>query len=512
MYEQVKGISKKYGGSGLGLYITKRLIELHGGKIWVESKVNAGSKFSFTLPAYVTKQELDYKNSYQFQNNFIVNNIINEEEKIDSKDSEYIDNYYNNSILESGKSCKVLIADDNRISREVIKSFLGNKSFEFTEASNGAQAIDIIKADKDIDIVILDMIMPDMFGYEVCEQIRKKHSMYELPILIITTDKRLGNLVKAFKFEANEYMLKPFDKYELLYRVKTMFTLKSSVDKEIKLSKQVTIANEKVEELIEYEKIRTEFFANISHEFRTPLNVISSTVQLLKSLNKNKNLGDPKIEYYFDIISQNSFRLTRLINNLIDTIKIENGNSRLQLSNKDIVFVVEQLSQIAAKYAAIKNISLIFDTNIEERTMGFDEEKIDRAILNIISNAVKFTKEGGSIFVNLCDLGDVIQISIKDTGIGIPKDKLEFIFKRFAQVDKSITRENEGSGVGLTLAKALIEMHGGSIQVNSEVGRGSEFIINLPVKNATGTEFNCKRIQEEMYEKKVMIEFSDIYI
>lgn len=517
MYEQVHGVSEKYGGNGLGLYITKKLIQLHGGDIWVESEINKGSRFSFTLPRLESEQKLLNTNQSDDENDIIQHGIVYKTQEINECMDQDYDEYIKedclyNSISKAQESYKILIADDTPINREMIKNFLGDKNYEFVEGSSGSEAIQIIEEYNDIDIVILDMIMPDMFGYEVCEIIRRRYSMYQLPILIMTADKRIENLVKAFKFEANEYMLKPFDKYELIYRVKTMITLKNSVENAISLSKQVTAANEKVEQLIEYDKIRTDFFANISHEFRTPLNLISTSLQLLKSLNKNMCIGEEKIEYYFDVINQNSLRLTRLINNLVDTIKIEEGYKKLKLCNKDIVYVVEQLSQTAVDYAKIKNISLIFDTDTEEKVMSFDEEKIERVILNILSNAIKFTKNGGSIFVNTFDKGEFIQISIRDTGIGIPNDKLDFIFKRFAQVDKSIRRENEGSGIGLALAKTFVNMHGGYIKVKSQVGYGSEFIITLPAKLNADIEFANKNIETESYDNKTLIEFSDIYI
>ena len=248
------------------------------------------------------------------------------------------------------------------------------------------------------------------------------------------------------------------------------------------LSIQSAETSRRVEELMAYDKVKTEFFANLSHELRTPLNVICSTIQLIKSLDGSKKLGDEKIKYYINIMNQNSLRLLRLINNIIDTTKIEADYISLQLKNGDIVYVVEEISQSVAEYIKNHGITLIFDTDVEEKTIAFDEEKIERIMLNLLSNAVKFTKENGSILVNIYDKGDFIEISIKDTGIGIPKDKLEFIFQRFAQIDKSTSRQNEGSGIGLALVKSLVEMHDGEIHANSIEGKGSEFIITLPVR------------------------------
>jgi two-component system sensor histidine kinase ChiS len=266
---------------------------------------------------------------------------------------------------------------------------------------------------------------------------------------------------------------------------------------------------------MEYDSIKTEFFANISHELKTPLNVISSTIQLLRSLDESKNLGDERIKYYFSIMNQNALRLLRLINNIIDTTKIEGNYLNVNLTNGDIVYIVEELVQSVADFVQSKSISITFDTDVEEKVIAFDEEKMERIILNLLSNAVKFTDVNGSIFVNIYDRGDLIEISVRDTGIGIPEDKLNYIFERFAQIDKSTTRKNEGSGIGLALVKSLVEVQGGTVYARSELGKGSEFIVTLPVKTLDAKEIEntieSKEIPKSQHKEGLKVEFSDIY-
>ncbi|MCM1991642.1 PAS domain S-box protein [Oceanirhabdus seepicola] len=275
------------------------------------------------------------------------------------------------------------------------------------------------------------------------------------------------------------------------------------------LQRRVEEEERNLKEAKEYERLRNEFFANLSHEFKTPLNLIFCTVQLLKVKLAN---DEEKINQYIKILNQNGYRLLRLINNLIDITKIDANYFDIDLQNCNIVSIVEEITLSVAQYIENKNIEIIFDTDIEEKVMACDPDKIERIILNLLSNSIKFTKSGGSITVNTYDKGESIIISMKDTGIGIPKEKLNVIFNRFAQVDKSTTRNHEGSGIGLSLVKSLVEMHEGTIEVKSEYGKGTEFIIELPVKllnEETKVEKNNNINQDKV--ERINIEFSDIY-
>ena len=537
-YEQVEGISEKYGGTGVGLYVTKGLIEIQGGNIKVSSVIGEGSEFIFTLPLCTQEQlKSNFEENFCDKDNEKTGEILAEYSKpLDHRPdiaSVSIENV-RKIINENTNSCskaknKILIVDDEYVNLKVLRNYLSNDTFEVLQATSGTEALRLVKENADLDLVILDMMMPDILGYEVCKIIREKQSILELPVLIMTADSKVENLVISFEYGANAYLKKPFNKHELLARINTLITLKHSVKQALSLVQELEIAknqvetlrvqsaetSKRVEELVAYDKIKTDFLANMSHELRTPLNVICSAIQLLKSLDGSKKLGDEKIKYYINIMNQNSLRLLRLINNIIDTTKIEGNYISLHLKNGDIVYIVEEISQSVAEYVKSHGITLIFDTDVEEKIIAFDEEKIERIILNLLSNAVKFTGKNGSILVNITDKGDFIEISIKDTGIGIPKDKLEFIFERFAQIDKSTSRHNEGSGIGLALVKSLVEMHDGKIHAKSEEGKGCEFIVTLPVrlvdKKQEENNLKNKEVFETNYDENLSIEFSDIY-
>ncbi len=265
----------------------------------------------------------------------------------------------------------------------------------------------------------------------------------------------------------------------------------------------------------EIEKMQQEFFANISHELRTPLNLIFGSLQLIKSVEKEVLEKRNSLNKYIDIIDQNSKRLLRLVDNLIDSTRMKCGYYEYNPKNYDIVSFVENISMSVADFAKQNNIDLIFDTDVEEKIMAFDLEKLERIMLNLLSNSIKYNKAQGQIEVLLNDCNDTFVITVKDTGVGIPSDKLMYIFERFRQVENRFNKSTEGSGIGLSLVKDLIEIQGGTIEVKSELGVGSEFIIKLPVKILSDDSNIDKVYFNNDYHdlvKRMNIEFSDIYI
>ena len=270
-----------------------------------------------------------------------------------------------------------------------------------------------------------------------------------------------------------------------------------------------------IDEMQKYDRLKTEFFSNISHELRIPLNVIFCAVQLME-MNLSGRKREVKPEFFkknISTIRQNSLRLLRLVNNLIDMTKIDAQAFEIKLRNLDIVNVVKEITLSVDDYIATKGLRLVFHTDTDKKIMAFDEEKIERILLNLLSNAIKFSPPGAAIYVDLTDRGNTISIKVRDMGIGIPIERQQDIFQRFYQISPLHTRLREGSGIGLNLVKSLIEMHRGTITVESEYGNGSAFIVELP----------CSVLPKEKTEKgeskgrqsridNIKLEFSDIYL
>ena len=280
----------------------------------------------------------------------------------------------------------------------------------------------------------------------------------------------------------------------------------------LEYDKEKELLNEK----IKYEELKTEFFTNISHELKTPLNMIFSTQQIMNMYIENiKDERDRnRLKKYNNLVKQNSYRLIRLIENLIDITKIDIGNYKLNLNNYNVVKIVKEISCSVIDYAENKDISLIYNSDIDDKVIACDPDKIERILLNLLSNAVKFTSKNGYIYVTIYKKDKYICISIKDTGIGIPYEMQHSVFERFIQVNSSINRQREGSGIGLALVKSLVKMHDGEIELLSVPDEGSEFIVKLPDKlielNSNNSN-NFIRGDVDYKVERINIEFSDIY-
>ncbi|GAB6100569.1 hypothetical protein JCM16358_24480 [Halanaerocella petrolearia] len=281
------------------------------------------------------------------------------------------------------------------------------------------------------------------------------------------------------------------------------------------LASGVDVTKQKMlKEELEYNKFKVEFFANLSHELKTPLNLIFSSLQMLDLYHKTNIDSESyqKAKKYTATIRQNGYRMLRLTNNLVDITKINSNSFKLNIANHDIVETVKEVTYSVADYIDNKDRRWQFNSELEEKIVAFDTFSMERIILNLLSNAIKFTEEGDEIFVNISTQKDKVLISVIDTGVGIPVDQQENIFKRFRQVDKSFTRNNEGSGIGLSIVKLLVELHGGKIIVNSRYGVGTEFIIELSDRVISEDRLDSNHIQQQKeLIDKIDVELSDIY-
>ena len=270
--------------------------------------------------------------------------------------------------------------------------------------------------------------------------------------------------------------------------------------KSIQLEKELNRIKEK-------NKFKTEFLSNVAYDIKKPINKIFETNNNLIE-NKGK-YNSENINNHTRLVKQNCYRLIRLLNNIEYVSRIDNGTCTLELRKCDIVKLLENIVKISKTYTDKKGIDISFKSEVNKKILSLDIDKVEKIILNILSNAIKFTDTGGRIDINLYMQNEQVCISIKDTGIGIPKDKTEVIFENFEQLDTTLSRGCEGTGMGLSVVKKLANLNNIKINVESELNKGSEFIITLP-NNIVSK--NIKLQDKFAQDEKIDIEFSDIYL
>lgn len=332
---------------------------------------------------------------------------------------------------------------------------------------------------------------------------------YESIALIpIKSNSRVIGLIQLNDFRTNVFTMEMIRYLEMLGENIGLAIENFMLNDKIKESELIIKLNE------QKAKIQEELLINLTHEFKTPLTVINSAIQTMELVCKNE-LSD-KAKGFLNNIRKNSNRQLKLVNNILDITRLKAGQIKLNLQNIDIVNLTRSITESIKIYAEFKQIDIKFLSLIEKKVISLDDEKYERIILNLLSNAIKFTPEGKSIAVKLFQKiikhRSFIYIKIIDTGIGIPKSKLDLVFERFGQVDNSLSRHAEGAGIGLSLIKMLVDLMGGKILLKSKEGIGSEFTIILPdetVKNLTNEEELLKNSDYRLIQATT-IEFSDL--
>ncbi|WP_434796252.1 ATP-binding protein [Terrisporobacter vanillatitrophus] len=358
---------------------------------------------------------------------------------------------------------------------------------------NNYQIINILGYDNIKDLNFFDILYPD--------------DREQVLDMMFNEDRDFGSVTSRFRGSDNKYKWIDWS-YKIIREENMFFSTGRDVSERI--------ANEKRKLLVQQakciEEIKDEFLSNITHEFRTPINIIMSTIQLISTSLENNTYKIDDLNEHIKYLKRNSNRLLRLVNNLIDITYIKNGYHEINLQNYNIVELVENVCNTIVSNEENNNINIIFDTDCEEINMACDADEIERILLNLLSNAIKYSFTSDPIIVSIKSNKSNVKISVKDHGIGIPKDYLDRVFDKLTRVDNNLTRHNEGSGIGLAIVKSLVNLHEGEIEVESELGKGSNFIITLPISLVNEESVNVEKIYDcKNKVEKCALEFSDIY-
>ena len=378
------------------------------------------------------------------------------------------------SSLESNKDINVLIIDDSSFMRKKIKNILTPRSYNLFLAESAETGFEILKENK-IHLILLDIELNGMSGTEFLEIIKKDNTHNHIPIIAVSGNDSPHIVARLLKHGASDFIKKPFIAEQLLLKC----------DLHIKNYKNVKLLKQKTKELKHAEEVKSRFLANMSHEIRTPLNAILGFIKLLK----NKNI-DEESNKYLNIIDNSSQTLLSILNDILDLSKIEAGKlkiEKVEFSPQEEFNNVISLFEIQATE---KNIKIHREFINLPKFIKSDAIRLKQVLLNLMSNAIKFTPENKNIFVKIKYQNNNLFVSVKDEGIGLTQTQIEHIFNAFTQADDSTTRKFGGTGLGLTISSQIVNLLGGKLEVKSEYGKWSEFFFEIPVEKIENSTLN----------------------
>lgn len=387
---------------------------------------------------------------------------------------------------------RILVVDDEAdlelLIRQRFRSRIKSEELDFVFARNGEEALNKLKNDSTIDLVITDINMPVMDGLTLLRRIKEENIQSKAVVISAYGD--MDNIRKAMNSGAFDFITKPIDMTDLdttMYKglsevevIKQGIRAKEDL-KHTLIEKEVALLEKEKAE--ESKRLKQQFLANMSHEIRTPMNAIIGTVNLLE-----KSQLDGKQNKYINIIKTSADNLLVIINDILDISKIESGKFTIEKINfnlrEKVMHVYESL-KVKAEEKGLE-LNIVYSPSLSEFYKG-DPVRITQVLINLTGNAIKFTDKGSvTIDVKQCSEKEGgVCFSVIDTGIGIAEDKMKFIFESFTQESSDTTRKFGGTGLGLTISKQLVELMGGELKLKSQQGKGSVFMFTLPMEVAT---------------------------
>ncbi len=383
----------------------------------------------------------------------------------------------------------VLIIDDNPVNLILLKTILTNNHYRVVSAENGKEGLETAKLSSP-DLILLDVAMPGWNGYETCQRMKQESILKKIPILFLSALDKTENIVRGLQAGGVDYISKPFQKEELVARVETHLELAHLRQN---LESEVTNQTKKIQFLLEalqlsYEKaqqasiLKTEFLRNISHEFFTPLTAIKGMTEILIE----DTLLTEEQQHYVEGVMKANQQLNTLITNALTFADQFRAEDTLILCDFQLPQLVDNILKKSLVDLESKDLQITTEIapSLDTLLQG-NRDGIDKVLSNLVNNALKFTKQG-KILIRVEALEreakkQWIRFEVSDTGIGIAQDKQAHLFDIFSQVDASSTRLYDGMGMGLAVAKLLIEKMGGQIGVDSLLGKGSTFWFKVPV-------------------------------
>ena len=367
----------------------------------------------------------------------------------------------------------VLIVDDNEMNRDLLVGVLDRDDYQAIAVADGQSALKMVQ-EKTIDCILLDVNMPMMDGYEVCRRLKADETTADIPVIFISALDQTDHIVRGFDVGGQDYVTKPFRYREVLARVEAQLTLYRQ--------------KQQIERMIEHERqhhsrineMRKKFISSATHDLKNPLLVVRGYADLIERQKVVQE--DERVTNYLAAIRRGVNKMDGLVRDMLDLLQLEHG---VQLDKENFVFTafIRENVQDMVMRAQEKSHTFTINVSDDKTKVSLDGKRMGRVLDNLVSNAIKYTREGGDVCVEAGINADeeIAWVEVRDNGLGIPDDVLPDLFTPFQRVNTEEHMEQEGTGLGLSIVKAIVEQHGGTISVKSKLNEGSTFRIELPL-------------------------------
>jgi signal transduction histidine kinase len=479
-FHRVEGAeARTHEGSGIGLALVNDLVQLHGGRIEVISEVGTGTRFTVIIPKGTRHLETERIGAAPAARSSGGSAEAFLQEALRWLPGE-AEAHRAVPAAVDGAAGRVLVADDNADMREYITRLL-RAHWEVEAVGDGQAALAAARANPP-DLVLTDMMMPRLDGFGLLAELRRDPATRAIPVVMLSARAGEESRVEGLQAGADDYLVKPFSARELIARVGTHLKLHRTRDEAA--SQRDQLLRREQEARVEAEaanRAKDEFLAVVSHELRTPLNAMMGWARLLL----DSELPPERKRHGLEVIERNASTQAQLIDDLLDISRIISGKVRIDPRPIRPIQFVEAAIESVRLAANAKGVRLQLALEpIGDEILG-DRDRLQQVVWNLLSNAIKFTPRDGLVAVQLHGAGGHVEIAVTDSGQGIRPDFMPYVFERFRQADVSITRALGGLGLGLAIARHLVELHGGTIAAHSEgLGRGAVFTVRFPVAAA----------------------------
>ncbi|MBT9548794.1 MAG: hybrid sensor histidine kinase/response regulator [Candidatus Sericytochromatia bacterium] len=367
----------------------------------------------------------------------------------------------------------ILIVDDNPNNLRLLITLLSEQGYETRPANNGARALNTVQKQKP-DLILLDINMPEMDGYEVCRQLKAMPETADIPVLFISANDELHDKVKGFDVGGVDYISKPFEPQELFARVRTHLQLKQAQDQLKALNHQLQASNRFFQHL---GQVKDEFLGMVSHDLKNPL----SSILLFSRYMESRTLSEDKAREMGRLITKAGKRMFRLIEDLLDLNKLEQGELTPELQRFDLLPLVQDVCAEYQEKAQAKGQSLNSTWETESAWIVADPLRVRQVLENLLSNALKFSPPQSEIAIRLQQEGQRVCLQVRDQGPGLSEADQAQLFEKFMRLSAKPTGGEHSSGLGLSISKKLVEAMSGTIGCTSQLGQGACFFVTFPL-------------------------------